>query len=73
MENTGIEILAQLKADNRNASDPLTTADAMTKKLTQYNFNDLIGKNLQFLNGPERVALVMYLVNKQVNELDDLI
>jgi hypothetical protein len=25
------------------------------------------------LNGPERVTLVMYLMNKQVTELDDLI
>ena len=72
-EDTGVEVLAQLKTDPRNDLNPLTTAEITAKKLSQYNFNDLLGKRLTSLNGPERVTLVMYLVNKQVAELDDLI
>jgi hypothetical protein len=75
-ERIASDILDKIKIDELELEGKLTEMGngkpEEIKGLKEYSISELKGKRIKLLNGPEKVTLMMHLVNKQVSEMDQL-
>ena len=74
-ERIASDILDTIKIDELDIEGKLTEMRGKPeeiKGLKEYSISELKGKRIKLLNGPEKVTLMMHLVNKQVSEMDQL-